>query len=82
MNPIWRTPFAELHAPAGMILPIQVGDYNIPVTNSTGAVVKALDIRPPAQPLALVSGRGPSLPAIRRLCWLKARAEAICGHRW
>ncbi len=29
-----------------MILPIQVGDYNIPVANSTGAVGKALDIRP------------------------------------
>ncbi|MDY1035965.1 outer membrane protein assembly factor BamC [Lelliottia sp. CFBP8978] len=49
-------PLAELHAPAGMILPIQNGDYNIPVTNGSGAVGKALDIRPPAQPLALVSG--------------------------
>ena len=45
------SPLSELHAPAGMILPIQVGDYNIPVANSTGAVGKALDIRPPAQPL-------------------------------
>ncbi|MET6735823.1 outer membrane protein assembly factor BamC [Klebsiella variicola] len=50
------SPLSELHAPAGMILPIQVGDYNIPVANSTGSVGKALDIRPPAQPLALVSG--------------------------
>ncbi|ARD59698.1 outer membrane protein assembly factor BamC [Kosakonia radicincitans DSM 16656] len=50
------TPLAELHAPAGMILPLQNGDYNIPVTNGSGAVGKALDIRPPAQPLALVSG--------------------------
>ena len=50
------TPLAELHAPAGMILPIQNGDYNIPVTNGSGPVGKALDIRPPAQPLALVSG--------------------------
>src|SRR5690606_13922647 len=49
-------PLAELHSPAGMILPIQNGDYNIPVTNGSGAVDKALDIRPPAQPLALVSG--------------------------
>jgi len=49
-------PLAELHAPAGMILPVQNGDYNIPVTNGSGAVGKALDIRPPAQPLALVSG--------------------------
>ena len=50
------TPLSELHAPAGMILPLQTGDYNIPVAASTGAVGKALDIRPPAQPLALVSG--------------------------
>ncbi|PDO82169.1 outer membrane protein assembly factor BamC [Kosakonia sacchari] len=49
-------PLAELHAPAGMILPVQNGDYTIPVANGSGAVGKALDIRPPAQPLALVSG--------------------------
>lgn len=30
------TPLSELHAPAGMILPVQVGDYNIPVATSTG----------------------------------------------
>lgn len=47
---------SDLHAPAGMILPIQNGDYNIPVARSDGATGKALDIRPPAQPLALVSG--------------------------
>jgi hypothetical protein len=56
------SPLSELHAPAGMILPIQVGDYNIPVANSTGAVGKALDIRPPAQPLALVSGAAYGTP--------------------
>lgn len=50
------TPLAEIHSPAGMILPVQNGEYNIPVTNGSGAVGKALDIRPPAQPLALVSG--------------------------
>ena len=49
-------PLAELHAPAGMILPVENGDYNIPVTNGSGAVGKALDIRPPAQPLALATG--------------------------
>jgi outer membrane protein assembly factor BamC len=49
-------PLAELHAPAGMILPIQNGDYNIPVARGDGATGKGLDIRPPAQPLALVSG--------------------------
>lgn len=49
-------PLAELHSPAGMILPIQNGDYNIPVARGDGATGKALDIRPPAQPLALVSG--------------------------
>ncbi len=50
------TPLAELHAPAGMILPVTNGDYTIPVSNGSGQVGKALDIRPPAQPLALVSG--------------------------
>ncbi|WP_252145843.1 outer membrane protein assembly factor BamC [Yokenella regensburgei] len=49
-------PLAELHSPAGMILPIQNGDYNIPVANGSGVVGKGLDIRPPAQPLALVNG--------------------------
>ncbi|HEY1847153.1 MAG TPA: outer membrane protein assembly factor BamC [Buttiauxella sp.] len=49
-------PLAEIHAPAGMILPVENGQYNIPVTNGSGATGKQLDIRPPAQPLALVSG--------------------------
>lgn len=56
MKPTEAAPLAELHAPAGMILPVTSGDYAIPVTNGSGAVGKALDIRPPAQPLALVSG--------------------------
>ncbi|MCS5947196.1 outer membrane protein assembly factor BamC [Klebsiella variicola subsp. variicola] len=43
-----------------------MGDYNIPVANSTGAVGKALDIRPPAQPLALVKRCATSLMAIPR----------------
>ncbi|MCS2157044.1 outer membrane protein assembly factor BamC [Scandinavium sp. H11S7] len=49
-------PLSELHAPAGMILPVENGEYNIPVARGDGATGKALDIRPPAQPLALVSG--------------------------
>lgn len=47
---------SELHAPAGMILPLQNGDFDIPAARSQGAVGKQLDIRPPAQPLALVNG--------------------------
>jgi Uncharacterized lipoprotein len=39
-----------------MILPVENGDYTTPVTNGSGAVGKGLDIRPPAQPLALVTG--------------------------
>ena len=50
------TPLTELRAPAGLILPAQNGDYTIPPVRTTGAIGKALDIRPPAQPLALVSG--------------------------
>ncbi|AFJ46183.1 outer membrane protein assembly factor BamC [Shimwellia blattae] len=49
-------PLAELHAPAGMILPVTSGDYAIPVTNGSGLTGKQLDIRPPAQALALVTG--------------------------
>jgi len=50
------TPLADIHAPSGMILPLQNSDYNIPSARSTGAIGKALDIRPPTQPIALVSG--------------------------
>ncbi|OON39021.1 outer membrane protein assembly factor BamC [Izhakiella australiensis] len=46
----------ELHAPAGMILPIQNGDYDVPAVASKGPVGKKLDIRPPAQALALMNG--------------------------
>lgn len=57
-------PLVDIHAPAGMILPVENGEYNIPVTNGSGIPVtngsgatgKQLDIRPPTQPLALVSG--------------------------
>ncbi|KAB8309555.1 outer membrane protein assembly factor BamC [Erwinia endophytica] len=46
----------DLQAPAGMILPLQNGDYDIPPASTSGAVGKQLDIRPPAQPLALLNG--------------------------
>ena len=73
-------PLAELHAPAGMILPVTSGDYAIPVTNGSGAVGKALDIRPPAQPLALVSGaRSRAIPLH---CWWKMVVAILCGRRW
>ncbi len=47
---------AELHAPSGLMLPLQNGQYDVPSARTSGAVGKKLDIRPPAQPLALVSG--------------------------
>ncbi|WP_034916318.1 outer membrane protein assembly factor BamC [Erwinia sp. 9145] len=47
---------SDLHAPAGMVLPLQNGEYDVPDVNSKGAVGKQLDIRPPAQPLALMNG--------------------------
>ena len=46
----------DLRAPAGMILPLQNGDYDVPHAAGNGAVGKQLDIRPPAQPLALMNG--------------------------
>ncbi len=45
-----------LNSPSGMILPVQSGDYEVPVASSKGAVGKGLDVRPPAQPLALLDG--------------------------
>jgi outer membrane protein assembly factor BamC len=45
-----------LNSPAGMILPVQNGEFDVRSVNSQGAVGKQLDIRPPVQPLALLSG--------------------------
>lgn len=45
-----------LNAPSGMILPIQNGEFDVRTVNSQGAVGKQLDIRPPVQPLTLLSG--------------------------
>lgn len=45
-----------LNSPAGMILPVQNGEYDVRSVNTQGAVGKQLDIRPPVQPLALLSG--------------------------
>ncbi|MEH2919842.1 outer membrane protein assembly factor BamC [Samsonia erythrinae] len=45
-----------LNTPAGMILPVQNGNYDIPPATSNGPVGKALDIRPPVQPLSLLNG--------------------------
>lgn len=47
---------SDLRAPACMILPIQNGDFDIPSVNPNGQVGKQLDIRPPAQTLALMNG--------------------------
>ncbi|OTA16082.1 outer membrane protein assembly factor BamC [Xenorhabdus vietnamensis] len=49
-------PLKTLNIPEGMILPLQNSEYNIPAMNSTGAVGKDLDIRPPLQALALLTG--------------------------
>lgn len=45
-----------LNSPPGMTLPAQNDDYQIPSVPTTGLVGKALDIRPPVQALALLSG--------------------------
>ncbi|WP_261640000.1 outer membrane protein assembly factor BamC [Erwinia mallotivora] len=47
---------SELQAPAGVVLPLQNGDFDIPSASANGAIGKQLDIRPPAQPLALMNG--------------------------
>lgn len=38
---------SELRSPAGMILPLQNGDFDIPPASTKGPVGKQLDIRPP-----------------------------------
>jgi outer membrane protein assembly factor BamC len=75
-------PLAELHAPAGMILPVTSGDYAIPVTNGSGAVGKALDIRPPAQPLALVSGARTQFTGDTASLLVEMVVAILCGRRW
>ncbi|MBC8954342.1 outer membrane protein assembly factor BamC [Xenorhabdus sp. PB62.4] len=49
-------PLKALNIPAGMILPLQNSEYNVPEVVSTSAVGKNLDIRPPLQALALLTG--------------------------
>ncbi|MFC0225187.1 outer membrane protein assembly factor BamC [Serratia aquatilis] len=49
-------PLKPLNAPAGLILPVQAGNYEVPVATQKGQTGKQLDIRPPVQPLALLSG--------------------------
>ena len=75
-------PLAELHAPAGMILPVTSGDYAIPVTNGSGAVGKALAIRPPAQPLALVSGARTQFTGDTASLLVEMVVAILCGRRW
>ncbi|MBD2791695.1 outer membrane protein assembly factor BamC [Xenorhabdus szentirmaii] len=49
-------PLKTLTIPAGMILPLQNGEYTIQQMDLAGAVGKELDIRPPLQVLALLAG--------------------------
>lgn len=46
----------DLNVPSGMILPLESGQYQVPAATGQGATGKMLDIRPPAQPLALLNG--------------------------
>ncbi|MFU9001619.1 outer membrane protein assembly factor BamC [Proteus sp. TSJ240517] len=46
----------NLAIPAGMVLPLQNGEYDIPTPKRTEPVGLALDIRPPTQALNLLSG--------------------------
>ncbi|PHM29214.1 outer membrane protein assembly factor BamC [Xenorhabdus budapestensis] len=49
-------PLKILNIPAGMNLPLQNGEYDIPPVALQGATGKAVDIRPPLQALALLTG--------------------------
>ncbi|MCT8250601.1 outer membrane protein assembly factor BamC [Proteus faecis] len=46
----------NLVIPAGMVLPLQNGEYDIPTPKKTEPVGLALDIRPPTQALNLLTG--------------------------
>ncbi|OAT37428.1 outer membrane protein assembly factor BamC [Proteus myxofaciens] len=46
----------NLTVPAGMVLPLQNGEYDIPTPKKNEPVGLALDIRPPTQALSLLSG--------------------------
>ncbi len=65
-----------------MILPV-TSVISDPVTNGSGAVGKALDIRPPAQPLALVSGARTQFTGdTASLLVENGRGKDSCGRRW
>ena len=49
-------PLKVLNAPQGITLPATNGEYDIPKTTSTGAVGKALDIRPPVLTISQLAG--------------------------
>lgn len=50
------TGLQDLNTPSGMILPLESGQYQVPAGTIKGATGTQLDIRPPAQPLALLNG--------------------------
>lgn len=49
-------PLKPLSAPAGITLPASAGNFDVAASTQKGPVGKQLDIRPPSQPLALLSG--------------------------
>ncbi|HBO22870.1 MULTISPECIES: outer membrane protein assembly factor BamC [unclassified Providencia] len=49
-------PLKMLNAPQGITLPEQNGEFDIPKATSTGAIGKALDIRPPVLTISQLSG--------------------------
>lgn len=49
-------PMKALNIPQGMILPLQSGQYDIPVVNADRPIGTALDIRPPTQTISLLAG--------------------------
>ncbi|MEQ4704034.1 outer membrane protein assembly factor BamC [Providencia huaxiensis] len=49
-------PLKVLNVPQGLTLPEQNGEYDIPKATSTGAIGKALDIRPPVLTISQLAG--------------------------
>lgn len=79
----------EIHAPKGMILPLQNGDYDINQVAAKGPLGTKLDIRPPEQALALlrgsnaqVNGQTATVQIVNQPAIGPQLQQIIATHKW
>lgn len=79
----------EIHAPNGMILPLQNGDYDITPVAAEGPLGTKLDIRPPAQALAQlrgsdaqVNGQTATLQIVNQPAVWTQLQQIVAEHKW